>query len=68
MKCPKCGHEFKAPKPKKVNLSKAAALIGSIGGSSKSEAKASANRDKMRAYWDDVRAGRVTGPKHAKKG
>ena len=41
-----------------ANASRAAALLGSLGGSAKSDRKTAANRAKMKAHWKLVKAGK----------
>lgn len=48
-------------------MNKAAQQLGRLGGKATSEAKRRANRAKIKAYWADVRAGKVAAPKHAKR-
>lgn len=48
-------------------MNKAAQQLGRLGGKATSEAKRKANRTKIKAYWADVRAGKVAAPKHAKR-
>lgn len=48
-------------------MNKAAQQLGRLGGKATSEAKRRANREKIKAYWADVRAGRRDAPKHTKR-
>jgi hypothetical protein len=48
-------------------MNRAAQELGRLGGLAKSEAKATANRAKAVAFWDDVRAGKTPAPRRRKK-
>ena len=48
-------------------MNNAAQALGRLGGKATSEAKRLANRAKIKAYWADVRTGKVAAPKHAKR-
>lgn len=45
---------------------RAAQQLGRLGGLAKSEAKATANRAKALAFWEDVRAGKAPAPRRRK--
>ena len=48
-------------------MNRAAQQLGRLGGLATSEAKRKANREKIKAYWADVRAGKVAAPKRKKR-
>ena len=48
-------------------MNRAAQSLGRLGGKATSEAKTKANREKMRQFWADVRAGKRKAPRRGKR-